>query len=152
MYLIIFLVLLGILLLLGELLIFTGTAISGILSVVSFAGASYVAWLTYGVTGMIVTLFVIIITAAVAALLCMRSRTWERLRLSNQIDSVSQEQPGAQVNKGAKGRTITRLAPMGKVEIEGREYEARCQEFLDPEQEVEVVGFENFTVLVKKVK
>ncbi len=151
MYLIIFLILLGILLLLGELLIFAGTGIAGILSIVSYVGASYVAWLEFGLRGLIITLFVIILTASIAAVLCMRSRTWEKLRLSNKIDSVSQEQPQQQVAKGSMGRTITRLAPMGKVEIEGKEYEARCQEFVDPGEAVEVVGFENFTVLVKKV-
>ena len=38
----------------------------------------------------------------------------------------------------------------GKIEIEGEVYEARATDFIDPNESVEVVGFENFTVLVRK--
>jgi membrane-bound ClpP family serine protease len=40
---------------------------------------------------------------------------------------------------------------MGNVEIEGKRYEAKSDVLIDQREEVEVVGFENFSVLVKKV-
>lgn len=150
MYLIGFLIILGVLLLLGELLIFTGTGISGILSAISYIAAAFLAWEEYSWTGLIIVLVIIIAVSALAALFCMRSRTWQRLKLSSKIDSVSQQAPEAQLTVGMTGRTITRLAPMGKVEIEGQTYEARSNDFVDPNEAVEVVGFENFTVLVRK--
>ena len=40
---------------------------------------------------------------------------------------------------------------MGKVLINGKEYEAKSVDsYIDQRQEVTVVGFENFTVIVRK--
>lgn len=48
--------------------------------------------------------------------------------------------------------TLSRLAPMGTVEIGGRIYEAKTLDgYVDPRREIEVVGFENFSVIVKPV-
>ena len=41
---------------------------------------------------------------------------------------------------------------MGKVEIDGKLYEAKSGgEYINQRTEVEVIGFENFTVIVKKI-
>ena len=41
---------------------------------------------------------------------------------------------------------------MGRVEIEGRCYEAKSTgAYLDPQTKVEVVGFENTNVIVKRI-
>ena len=49
------------------------------------------------------------------------------------------------------GMTVSRLAPMGKVEIGGKIYEAKSMDsYIDPRREVEVVGFENFNIIVRK--
>ena len=47
---------------------------------------------------------------------------------------------------------MSRLSPMGKVNIAGKIYEAKSVDaYVDQRSDVEVVGFENFTVIVKKV-
>ena len=49
--------------------------------------------------------------------------------------------------------TLSRLSPMGTVEVGGKVYEAKSlTAYVDPRREVEVVGFENFSVIVKTVK
>ena len=41
---------------------------------------------------------------------------------------------------------------MGKVDFGGRTYEAKSLDsFVDPRKEVEVVGFENFNVIVRTI-
>ena len=41
---------------------------------------------------------------------------------------------------------------MGKVNIAGKEYEAKSLDsYIDQRTEVEVIGFENFTIIVKSV-
>ena len=60
--------------------------------------------------------------------------------------------PDKELKAGDRGVTVSRLSPMGKVEIAGRMYEAKSVDaYIDPKQAVEVVGFENFSVIVKKV-
>ena len=52
-----------------------------------------------------------------------------------------------------RGMTLSRLSPMGTVEVGGKVYEAKSlTAYVDPRREVEVVGFENFSVIVKTVK
>ena len=60
--------------------------------------------------------------------------------------------PSEELRIGDRGTTLSRLSPMGKVEIGGRVYEAKSTgTYVDPNREVEVVGFENFSVVVKTV-
>ena len=59
--------------------------------------------------------------------------------------------PETEVALGTLGVTISRLAPMGKVSINGKTYEAKSTDvFIDQKQYVEVVGYDNFTLIVKK--
>ena len=61
--------------------------------------------------------------------------------------------PEEELRVGDRGTTLSRLSPMGKVEIGGRIYEAKSQgPYVDPHREVEVTGFENFSVIVKSIE
>jgi membrane-bound ClpP family serine protease len=57
------------------------------------------------------------------------------------------------VKEGDRGVALGRLAPMGTVVIDGRNYEAKTTGgFVDQHTEVEVIGFENFNIIVRPVK
>ena len=54
---------------------------------------------------------------------------------------------------GDRGVAISRIAPMGKVEIAGKYYEAKSVDVLiDQREQVEVVGFENNSIVVRKAQ
>ena len=59
--------------------------------------------------------------------------------------------PDQELQVGDRGMTLSRLSPMGTVEVGGKVYESLTA-YVDPRREVEVVGFENFSVIVKTVK
>lgn len=60
--------------------------------------------------------------------------------------------PESELTLGAKGITVSRLSPMGKININGKVYEAKSADvFIDQREQVEVIGFENFNVVVKKI-
>ena len=83
----------------------------------------------------------------------LRAKTWQRFSLKQNIDSVSVANPENALQIGAKGVATSRIAPMGKVEVDGTYYEAKSADgFIDQREEVEVVGFENSSVVVRKVK
>ena len=69
----------------------------------------------------------------------------------NNIDGASQPSPEKEhIAAGDRGTTVTRLAPGGKVMLNGKTYEAKSIDvYIDPHREVEVIGFDNFTVVVK---
>ena len=67
--------------------------------------------------------------------------------------SITYAELPREVKAGDRGVAVSRLAPMGKVEIGGRTYEAKSQgAYVDQQRDVEVVGFENFSVIVKTIK
>lgn len=153
MWIIAFFIVLGILLLIAELIVFSGTAVAGILSFFSFAAGVIFSWKYFGTTGIIASLIAVLLLSIITAAICMHSTTWKKLTLKSTIDSVSQDMPQNRIEIGTTGKTATRLAPMGKIIISGELYEARCNDtYVDPDTPIEVIGFDNFTVIVKTLK
>jgi membrane protein implicated in regulation of membrane protease activity len=93
------------------------------------------------------------VVSVIVIWISLRAKTWRRLALEDKIESTSQESPVRKVAVGQRGVALGRLAPMGMVAIDGVSYEAKTLGgFVDQQTEVEVVGFENFNVIVKPVK
>lgn len=151
--LIIALVLLGVLLLIAELVLLPGLSIAGICALGSYFGASYLAFTRFGTTVGIVVIISIIILSVVATVVSLKSRTWHKFALNDEIKGTSQIKPETEgVKKGDVGVTVTRLAPMGKVRIGAHIFEAKSYDvFVDQSVDVEVVDFDNFNVIVRKL-
>lgn len=149
---IIILTLLGVILLLAEILLIPGVGIAGILGFTSQVAACFYAFSTYGQgAGWIVTLvnLLLLICFLVFAL---RARTWKKFTLNTTIESKVLPDPDAVLAVGDKGKTVTRLSPMGTARIEGKAYEVKSLEgMLDSGIEVEVVLIEDNRIFVKPV-
>ncbi len=147
------LIVIGALLLVVEIVLLPGFTVAGIGGLACYCGASYLAYANYGVTGLLVTIGIVLVVSVIATWLSLRAKTWKRFALSQNIDGEAQISPERQVRMGERGVAITRLAPMGKVMIGGQTYEAKAiDSFVDQQTEVEVTGFENFNVIVKPIK
>lgn len=150
---IILLVLFGLLFLVAELVLLPGVSIGAVLSLVCYGSSIYLAFKDFGVAGGVAVILVIGVLSLVAIVVSLRAKTWQRFSLKQQIRSSSMPAPEHEVQIGERGTTLSRLSPMGKVEIAGRIYEAKSLDaYVDPRREVEVVGFENFSVIVKHIK
>ncbi len=147
------LVLLGLLFCVVELLILPGVTIGGILSVVCYGSAIYMAFGNLGVARGIIVVAIVILVSIFAIIFSLRAKTWERFSLKSAIESSSSELPESLLSIGERGVAVSRLSPMGKVEIGGKCYEAKSSDvYIDSKSNVEIVGFENFSVVVKEVK
>ncbi|MFI3263739.1 MAG: NfeD family protein [Rikenellaceae bacterium] len=147
------LILLGLLFCVVELLILPGVTLGAIISLGCYACAIYMAFVNLGVTGGIIVVVATFILSLTAIVFSLRAKTWDRLSLKSKIESASSDTPQSQLNIGDQGVAISRLAPMGKIEIDGRSYEAKSNdEYIDSKTKIEVIGFENFSVLVKRQK
>lgn len=145
------LIIIGLLLLVAELVLIPGLSIAGAGALICYGIAIYLGFSSYGTEGGLIVIGSILVLSVAASIISLRARTWRKLALTQEIDGRSQGQPEEKVSIGDKGVTVTRLAPMGKVEIGGETFEAKSfgNVYLDPKREVEVVGFENFNVIVK---
>lgn len=154
MFYIVLLIVFGLLFLVAELVLLPGVSIGAVLSLVCYGSSIYLAYRDYGpVTGALVVL-VILVLSLVATVISLRAKTWQRFSLKQKINSSSMPtMPEQELNVGDRGTTLSRLSPMGKIEVGGKIYEAKSLDaYVDPRREVEVVGFENFSVIVKTTK
>ena len=154
MFYIVLLIVFGLLFLVAELVLLPGVSIGAVLSLVCYGSSIYLAYRDYGpVTGTLVVL-VILVLSLVATVISLRAKTWQRFSLKQKINSSSMPTtPEQELNMGDRGTTLSRLSPMGKIEVGGKIYEAKSLDaYVDPRREVEVVGFENFSVIVKTTK
>lgn len=152
MWYIILLILLGILFAVVELILLPGLSIGAFLALACYGGAVWYAFEYIGTTAGIITIVVVIVVSLISVIFSLRAKTWQRFALKQEIDSTSMPKPESELTLGAKGITVSRLSPMGKININGKVYEAKSADvFIDQREQVEVIGFENFNVVVKKI-
>ena len=151
---IVLLILLGIFLFIVEFLLVPGVTIAGIGGAIVMAVAVYFAYTTHGNTiGNYTLVATLVLTVGIGAYV-LRAKTWNRLALNKNIES--KVEVGLEDNKiavGDKGESITRMAPIGRVLINGLIVEGKSQRgFLDQHTPVEVIKVLNTQVLVKSLK
>ena len=154
MFYIILLIVLGLLFLVAELVLLPGVSIGAILALVCYGSSTYLAFRDYGTVAGVVVILAILLLSLVATIISLRAKTWQRFSLKQRVDSSSMPAtPDQELQVGDRGMTLSRLSPMGTVEVGGKVYEAKSlTAYVDPRREVEVVGFDNFSVIVKTVK
>ncbi len=135
-----------------ELVLLPGITIAAIGALGCYGGAAWLAWDNYGVKGLLLVVAIVIVLTILATWFSLRAKTWQRFALGDKIESRSQDSPRRKVKEGDRGVALGRLAPMGTVVIDGKNYEAKTTGvFIDQNTEVEVIGFENFNIVVKPV-
>jgi len=121
---IILLILLGVFLLWVEFLVVPGITIAGIGGVLLIGTGIYLSYSLHGAAGNYVLLgFVIFMFFS--AWITLKSNTWKRTMLESRIEGKVNIVEKDIVKPGDAGKTVTRLAPIGKVEIGGAYYEAK---------------------------
>ncbi len=151
---IVILILLGIFLFIVEFLLVPGVTIAGIGGAILMAVAVFFAYKTHGNTVGNYTLVATLIFTVGGGAYVLRAKTWRRLMLHKDIDSkVDGGLEADKIKVGDRGESITRMAPIGKVLINGIVVEGKSQwGFLDQNTPVEVVKVLNTQVIVKPIK
>ena len=147
---IITLILVGLVLILAEILLIPGVGVAGVLGILSIGGSCFCAFHQYGnVTGAIVTA-VNALLLLVLIIWVLRAKTWKRMTLETSIDSKAVSSDTAVLAVGDRGRTLTRLAPMGSACFGNYVVEVKALEgMLEPNIGVEVVLIEDNKIYVK---
>ena len=151
---IILLIVLGIFLFIVEFLLVPGITIAGIGGAILMAVAVYMAYTVHGSTTGNYTLVATLVLTVGGGAYVLRAKTWNRLALNKNIESkVEVGLEGDAIRIGDQGECITRMAPIGKVKINGIIVEGKSQRgFLDPHTPVEVIKVLNTQVIIKSLK
>jgi len=151
---IILLIILGIFLFIVEFLLIPGVTIAGIGGAILMAVAVYSAYKTHGSAVGNYTLLATLILSIGGFAYALRARTWRKLSLSKNIEG--KVQVGLEndvIKEGDRGEALTRMAPVGKVLVNGIIVEGKSREgFLDQKTPIEVVKVLNTQVIVKPIK
>ena len=151
---IILLIALGMILFLVEFFLVPGVTIAGIGGAILMGASVYMAFRTHGSTVGGWTLFATLLFTIVTMIFALRSKTWRRLMLKKNIDGKV-EVAGIvddKIKVGDTGETIGRLAPMGRVMVNGISIEARSLSgFVDQHTPVEVVKVGTTQIIVKPI-
>ena len=147
------LLIIGILLLMAEIFLFPGISVAGISGFLVSVGAIIFAYARMGDVAGHITLIISIVALALSVWWFMRSKAIDKLALQTDIDGKVEPLKGLEIEEGSQGKTISRLAPMGKIKVNGAIMEAKAlDDFIDEETAVEVLKVLSTNVIVKKLE
>lgn len=151
---VIILIVLGILLFVIEFLLVPGVTVAGIGGLILTVFGVYKAFNDFGANTGVWVLIGTILLSVFVIVMSLRARTWNRLMLKTNVEgTVDSATLEDQIKAGNRGTTLTRLAPMGKVQVNNIVREAKSTEgFIDEHTDIEVVAVEGTRISVKPVK
>jgi membrane-bound ClpP family serine protease len=145
------LIVLGIFFMILEVFLIPGISIAGIGGLACLAGGITFAYTKLGTSGG--TWILGISMLALGALLYgfYKSNILRKMALKTEIDGKTEPFRGIEVHVGDIGKTVSRLAPIGRVFINGQAIEGRSEnEMIDENTSVIVTEVGSYNVVVKK--
>lgn len=129
--------------------------ILGILAFLCVLAASYVGYQEYG---LFIGFLIFVVSGILCLVLCFvelkflsKSKFGRGLFLKESVSGYSNRQTSSDLI-GMTGTTVTRLNPSGKVEIEGKHFEAYSEDgYLDPGASVVVRAKDDFKLIINKL-
>jgi membrane-bound ClpP family serine protease len=150
---IILLILLGLVLLLIEFAVLPGVTIAGIGGFLLLAGSVYIAFSSYGTVPGFITLAIVLILAPAMVYYFFKTGTGRKMILEKNIEGKVEQMDADKIVVGDMGKTIGRLAPMGKVKVNGQVIEAQSTgSFIDQKTEIKVLKIVSNKIIVEPLK
>lgn len=144
------LIFIGLLFLVLEVLVIPGTGLVGIAGFGMLVFGIYESYHIYGANAGHITLAASVVLTVLALYFSLKSKTWDRMMLSKNIDGKVNVIDEQNIRLGDEGITSSRLAPMGKALINGSLVEVQSQSgFVDENVEIVVVKVSTNKILVK---
>ena len=143
------LILVGLVLVFAEILLIPGVGIAGVLGILSLGGSCYYAFAQMSTTAGVIVTSVNIVLIVALTVWVLRAKTWKKMTLETNIQSKAVSDDSALLSVGDKGKTVTRLAPMGSARFGDHVIEVKALEgMVDPDVRVRVVLIEDNKIYV----
>jgi len=122
--------------------------VSGVIGGIFVAVGAWQTFEGYGVMAGTIMLASCLVVGILMLVILMKSKTWRRAQLNDEIDSRANV---VDIAVGDEGKTVSRLAPAGKALIHDEIVEVHTvSEFLDPETPIRVIEVEGYKITVEK--
>ncbi|MBO7418226.1 MAG: nodulation efficiency protein D (NfeD) [Bacteroidaceae bacterium] len=147
------LVISALLLLLVELFLIPGSSLAAILSAFCLVWAVSYAFVNISALAGIITLIIALILGSCILITFMKSKTLDKVALTEDVASTVDRSVAAQVKVGDKGFAVTRLALIGNADINGHLVEVRSASgFLNEKTPVVVTRVSDNEIIVQEIK
>jgi membrane-bound ClpP family serine protease len=145
------LIIIGLIFLALEILVIPGVGVAGVIGFILIAIGVWQAYAGHGMLAGHLVLGGTFLLTVLTLILSLRGKTWRRISLSTAIDSKVNVIDENKIRLGDHGKTVSRLAPMGKAQINGEFYEVSTNgEFIDQQTEITVLKIEHSKIIVKR--
>ena len=147
-----FLLIIGLILILIEILFIPGTTVFGIFGILAIFYSDYLSFqyfgtefaIVYSIANSILVLFVVIYS--------LKTNTWKKIAL-NKIHNVKVENKFDSLKVGDEGKTTSALRPYGKAIFSDKFYEVKSSEnFIDENKKIKIINILQNKIIVKKIK
>ena len=146
------LLILGILLLLLEIIFVPGTTVVGIGGLILLAIGIYLAYTSVSTMAGHISLASSVAVVFLALVVLLKGETWKRVALDDKLEGKGVESVEEVVSLGDKGKTISRLNPVGKAVFDDKIVEVSTSgDFVNEDVEVEVTKIEGNKIRVQTV-
>lgn len=146
------LLVLGILLLLLEIIFVPGTTVVGIGGFILLAIGVYLAYTSVSVMAGHMSLASSVAVIFLALIVLLKGQTWKRVALEDRLEGKSLESMQEILNVGDRGKTISRLNPVGKALFDELIVEVSTTgDFVGEEVEIEITKVEQNRIRVKPI-
>lgn len=148
---IIFILLIGIIFLILEIVVIPGVGVAGILSLVLLLSGVYLAYDLNTITGHY-CLAGTVVSGGILLALSLRSNTWNKVSLHKTLDQKLNT-VGYDLKVGDTGNSINQLTPTGKAMFNDKKMEVRSMgPVIDQNSEIIITKIEGNNVFVQVVK
>lgn len=149
---IILFILIGLFFIWLEFFIVPGITIAGVGGAILMLGGIAFAYRDLGRTQGHLVLIATLVTLAILLVLSLRSNTWKKTALTTNVEGVVEGINKEKVKVGDEGVTISRLAPMGKIMVNGEIIEGKSKlGYISENEKIVVLEVFSTNVLVKKI-
>jgi membrane-bound ClpP family serine protease len=147
---IVLLIILGVFLLLVEFLVVPGITVAGIAGFILIVAGIYLSYTLHGFAAGNYVLLGSALFMFLSLYFSLKSKTWRRTMLESKLEGRVNTFDLSIIKPGDTGKSITRLGPMGKVEINGVFYEAKASDIIiNADTDVTVVKVLDDKLIVK---
>jgi len=148
------LILLGILFMLAEIFLLPGISIAGIAGAIFLIGGIVYSYLFIGSIAGNITLAATAMAMGASFFLLLNSKSLRKISLETNIESKVDNSDLGKISVGDTGIALSRLNPTGKVmvndlTVEGKSFNG---EFIDDDDEIEVVRIDTYQIQVVRKK
>jgi len=147
------LIIIGLVLLLIEFAVIPGVTIAGIGGFLLLAASVYIAFVQLGNIAGFITLAIVLIASPIMIYYFFKSRTGKKMILNSEIGGKIENFDPGKLKVGDIGKTIGRLAPMGKIKVNGEVVEAQSSgAFVDHQTEIRIIKIQFNKIIVEPIK